>query len=554
MFIGDWMGRGALYWPEALAAVDVAKGDAGRFTYRALNARAEALGGWLREVAGVRPGARVGLVAHNGVEYLDVLFACSKIGALFVPFNWRLHAQELTELVRDTTPDVLFFGGEFRATVAQVKERTGESLRLVHLDKEALPGSTPYAEALAYRPSVRVVNEQVEAEDIFCLLFTGGTTGRSKGARISYRMAAWNALNTLVHEARAGDVTLTHTPMFHTGGLFVYTLPLLTVGGTVVIMRRWDPDELLSLVEREKVTLFFAVPTQYQQLLDSPRFRSTRFSTVRFMTSGGAPLPVPLIQAWQAVHAVPFKQGFGMTEFGPGIFSMGPEFSVSKAGSIGRPNYFIDAKLVDDGGREVPTGEVGELVLKGPSMCSGYFNDEASTREAIDAQGWFHTGDLARKDAEGFFTIAGRKKDMFISGGENVYPLELETVLYEHPAVQQCAVTGVPDAQWGEAGRAFRGAEARHGRLPGGAARAPARAGGALQGAQAGGADGAPPHFTGRQDSEAGAARGRDCLGNPTLIPCRPPAFPPDPRGVTHEEEAAVSGDGVRARIRGLRG
>jgi fatty-acyl-CoA synthase len=158
------------------------------------------------------------------------------------------------------------------------------------------------------------------------------------------------------------------------------------------------------------------------------------------------------------VHSVPFKQGFGMTEFGPGIFSMGPEFAISKAGSIGRPNYFIDARLMDDEGHEVPVGEVGEvgeLVLKGPSMCSGYFNDEAATKEAIDARGWFHTGDLARRDADGFFTIAGRKKDMFISGGENVYPLELETALYEHPAVQQCSVVGVPDAKWGEVGRAF---------------------------------------------------------------------------------------------------
>jgi fatty-acyl-CoA synthase len=197
------------------------------------------------------------------------------------------------------------------------------------------------------------------------------------------------------------------------------------------------------------------VPTQYQQLHDSPRWRATDFSSVRFMTTGGAAMPVPLIQAWQAVHAVPFKQGFGMTEFGPGIFSMGPEFAVSKAGSIGRPNYFIAAKLVDDDGREVPVDEVGELVLKGPSMCSGYFEDEAATREAIDAGGWFHTGDLARKDADGFFTIAGRKKDMFISGGENVYPLELETALYEHAGVQQCSVIGVPDAKWGEVGRAF---------------------------------------------------------------------------------------------------
>jgi len=201
---------------------------------------------------------------------------------------------------------------------------------------------------------------------------------------------------------------------------------MLTSGGTVVLMRRWDADELLRLVEREKVTLFFAVPTQYQQMYDSPRFRTSNLSSVRFVTSGGAPLPVPLIQAWQAVHAVPFKQGFGMTEFGPGIFSMGPEFAVSKAGSIGRPNYFIDARLVDDDGRDVPEGATGELLLKAPSMCS-----------------------------DGFYFINGRKKDMFISGGENVYPLELETALHEHPAVQACSVVGVPDAKWGEVGRAF---------------------------------------------------------------------------------------------------
>jgi fatty-acyl-CoA synthase len=455
MFIGDWMGRGALYWPDHVAVVDTARGDAGRFTYRALNARAEALGGWLRDVAGVQPGERVGLVAHNGVEYLDALFACGKIGAILVPYNWRLHAAELTDLVRAIRPRVLLFGDDFRDAVAQVRERVGDGSRLVALEAQGLPGADAYAAALAHVPAAPVRNDAVSEEDILCLLFTGGTTGRSKGARVSYRMVAWNTLNTLVHEVRPGDVTVTHTPMFHTGGLLVYTVPLLTVGGTVVIMRRWDPEELLALIPREKVTLFFAVPTQYQQLHDSPRFRSTDFSSVRFMTSGGAAMPVPLIQAWQAVHSVPFKQGFGMTEFGPGLFSMGPEFAVSKAGSIGRPNYFIAARLVDDEGREVPVGEVGELLLKGPSMCSGYFEDEAATREAIDADGWLHTGDLAHRDADGFYFIAGRKKDMFISGGENVYPLELESALYEHPAVQQCAVVGVPDAKWGEVGRAF---------------------------------------------------------------------------------------------------
>lgn len=450
------MGRGALYWPEHVAVVDVARGEEGRFTYRRLNERAEALGGWLRDVAGVKPGDRVGLVAHNGVEYLDAFFACGKIGAIFVPFNWRLHAAELAELVRDTAPRVLLFGDEFSEAVAFTRERQGESLRLVALEEKGLPGAERYEEeVLKHQPSARVTHEEVDPEDIICLLFTGGTTGRSKGARISHRMVAWNTLNTLIHEVRPGDVTVTHTPMFHTGGLLVYTVPLLAVGGTVVLMRRWEPELLLSLIQRERVTLFFAVPTQYQQLHDSPSFRTTDFSSVRFMTSGGAPMPVPLIQAWQAVHPVPFKQGFGMTEFGPGVFSMGPEYAVSKAGSIGRPNYHVEARLVDDDGNEVPVGEVGELVLKGPSMFSGYFNDEKATAAAIDARGWFHTGDLARRDADGFFTIAGRKKDMFISGGENVYPLELETALYEHPAVAQCAVVGVPDSKWGEVGRAF---------------------------------------------------------------------------------------------------
>jgi fatty-acyl-CoA synthase len=455
MFIGDWMGRGVMYWPERTAVVDVAKGEAGRFTYRALEARARALAGWLKESAGVSRGDRVGLLAHNGVEYLDVLFACGKLGAVFVPFNWRLHPQELAALVQDTTPKVLLYGPEFRAGMAEVVPLVDGSLRLVHLEGEGLVGSTAYARLLAHVSAAPVSNPQVSEEDTLCLLFTGGTTGRSKGARVSYRMVAWNTLNTLLHEVRPGDTTLTHTPMFHTGGLLVYTLPLLTCGGKVVVMKRWDAEEMLSLVERERVTLFFAVPTQYQQMLESPRFPTTDFSSVRFVTSGGAPLPVPLLEAWQKVHPVPFKQGFGMTEFGPGLFSMDPEYAVSKAGSIGRPNYFVDARLVDDDGNEVPEGQVGELVLKGPSMCSGYYNDAAATAAAVSADGWFHTGDLARRDSDGFFYIAGRRKDMFISGGENVYPLELENVLYEHPAVATCAVVGVPDPKWGEVGRAF---------------------------------------------------------------------------------------------------
>jgi fatty-acyl-CoA synthase len=292
-------------------------------------------------------------------------------------------------------------------------------------------------------------------EDILCLLGTGGTTGLPKSAMISHRMVAYNALTTMIHELMPGDVTVIHTPMFHTGGLLVYALPLLLSGGKVLIMRKWDAAELLRLIERERVTMFFCVPTQYQMLLDTPSFAKTSFSSVRFVTSGGAPLPVPLIHAFRQVHDIPFKQGFGMTEFGPGCFSMGAEYAHSKAGSIGRPNAFVAARVVDEDGHDLPIGQAGELLLKGPAMFSGYFEDESATRSAICDSGWFHTGDIARTDAEGFFYIVDRKKDMFISGGENVYPVEIERALYEHPAVKQCAVIGIADEKWGQVGRAF---------------------------------------------------------------------------------------------------
>lgn len=455
MYIGDWMGRAALYWPDRLAVVDTAKGAAGRFTYRQLNERANRLANWLRNEAGLEKGERVGMVALNGVEYLDAFFACGKLGAIFVPFNWRLHPRELAELINLTTPRVLLYSDEFKDAIAQLQPLCASVTHYLHLEGNGIPGSQLYETTLFASSAHPVTTESIHEEDIICLLFTGGTTGLPKAAQISYRMIAWNTLNTIIHELERDDVTITHTPMFHTGGLLVYTLPLLTLGGTVILLRRWDPERMLELIEQERVTMFFCVPTQYQQLLQSPRFKTTDFSSVRFLTSGGAPLPVSLIENWRAIHDIPFKQGFGMTEFGPGIFSMGPEFAITKAGSIGRPNYFVEAQLVDENNRPVPLGAVGELVLRGPTMFSGYFNNPQATAEAIDEKGWFHTGDLARMDEDGFYYIVDRKKDMFISGGENVYPTEIERALYAHPAVAQCAVIGVPDTKWGEVGAAF---------------------------------------------------------------------------------------------------
>src|SRR5512146_1552779 len=307
-YIGDSLGRASAYWPERLAVVDVAKGDAGRFTYAALDERANRLAGWLRAEANVGRGDRVAMIAHNGVEYVDAYFACGKLGATFVPFNWRLHPLELEKLFGNVRPRALLFSSDFAASVEHLQKSGSAVPRVLHLDGQGAAGSVDYASALSRTPAQPHCCAELDPEDIACLLFTGGTTGLPKGARLSHRMVAWNTLNTMVHELRSDDVTITHTPMFHTGGLLVYTVPLLIAGGTVVILRKWDPDEFLRTIEREKVTFFFCVPTQYLQLADSPLFQKTRFSSVRFMTPGGALRPAPLIRRWQAVHDGPIKQ------------------------------------------------------------------------------------------------------------------------------------------------------------------------------------------------------------------------------------------------------
>ena len=235
-------------------------------------------------------------------------------------------------------------------------------------------------------------------------------------------------------------------------GLFVYTLPQVIFGGTTIIIPQFKPELVLNLIEREKVTVFAGVPTMYQMLTQAENWAEADLSTLRFCTSGGAPLPVPLVEQYTREKHIRFKQGFGMTEFGPGIFALAPEDAIRKAGSIGRPNFYVEAAIMDDDKNFLGPNEVGELVLKGPSYCSVYFNNVEATTQALDEMGFFHTGDLARYDDEGYFYIVDRKKDMFISGGENVYPVEIEKVIYQHPAVLMCAVVGMPDPKWGEIG------------------------------------------------------------------------------------------------------
>ncbi|MCB0244577.1 MAG: long-chain fatty acid--CoA ligase [Anaerolineae bacterium] len=458
MYIGDTLGRREIYSPDKLAIIDAGKRPELRLTWREWNRRVNRLANWLHDEAGVGKGDRVAILARDGIEHLDLLYACGKLGAISTPLNWRLHPRELAGLIELTTPKVLLFSDDFRDAVAQIRltihHQPSTINHFIHLEGPGLPFSQEYQSTIDQSTDRPVTCETLTEEDIACLLFTGGTTGLPKGAQISHRQICWNVLNTVIHDLTHDDIYLCVFPLFHAGGLFAYMSSQVVFGNTSVLTRQFDPAQVLDLIEREGVTVFAAVPTMYQMLTTAPNWATADMSSLRFCTSGGAPLPVPLVEQYTREKGIRFKQGFGMTEYGPGLFALPPEDAIRKAGSIGRPNFFIDVRVVDDDNRPLGPNEVGELLLKGPSGSSGYWQNPQASAAVIDDDGWFHTGDLVYHDDEWYFYVVDRKKDMFISGGENVYPAEIEQVLYRHPAVAMCAVIGVPDPRWGEVGLA----------------------------------------------------------------------------------------------------
>ena len=458
MYIGDYLGRREIYSPDKLAIIDYSKTPEWRLTYRQWNERVKRLANWLHEAANIQKGDRVAILARDGIEHLDCLYACGKLGAIHTALNWRLHWREQVGIIENTQPQVLLYSDDFKASVAEVENAIRHKpyaiRHYLHIEGDGIPGSLHFESALQQSPATPVTCETLEAEDIACLLFTGGTTGLPKAAQISHRQICWNVLNTVIHDLTHNDIYLCVYPLFHAGGLFAYMSSQVIFGNTSVLTRQFDPAQVLELIERERVTVFAGVPTMYQMLTQAPNWKTADLSSLRFCTSGGAPLPVPLVEQYTREKGIRFKQGFGMTEFGPGLFALSPEDAIRKAGSIGRPNFFVDVRVVDDDNQPLGPNQVGELVLKGPSACSGYFNDPEASQAVMDEEGWFHTGDLVRCDEDWYFTVVDRKKDMFISGGENVYPVEIEKVLYQHPAVHMCAVVGLPDPKWGEVGLA----------------------------------------------------------------------------------------------------
>jgi fatty-acyl-CoA synthase len=451
MISGDLLEERARLSPEKTALVYVPTGE--RFTYAELNRRAIRCAEFLTCDLELQMGDRVGILAQNCVEFIETFFAAAKTGVVLVPLNYRLTAHELEHIVQDSGMRALLFEAQYAQIVAALMVSC-KLERTACLDGE-VAGSLDYKKLSEARPGEDWQDARCGPETTWCLLYTSGTTGKPKGVIIPHRMVLWNGYNTaLSWQLRDTDVAPIITPLCHAGGVGVFLTSLFAVGGTVVLHRGFDASEVWRQIESEHSTLLMAVPTMYKMLMDAPEFATADLSSVRWMICGGAPLPLYIVEAYQK-RGIVFKQGYGLTEVGVNCFTMSEEDSRRKLGSIGKPMMFTEARLIDSSGAQVPAGEVGELCLRGPHVCNGYWNNPEATAAALDEDAWWHTGDTARMDSEGFFYIAGRAKDMFISGGVNVYPAEIEGELLMHPTVQDAAVIGTPHSTWGEIGVAF---------------------------------------------------------------------------------------------------
>lgn len=420
MSLGHWLAKWNLFATDQVALVD---GDSGeRWTYGDFYHRSMARAQWLRDVHEIGPGDRVAWTEKNRMEFFEVFFACARLGAILVPINWRLAKPEVDWILQNAGAKLVI-----------------DDSNLVQL---TLTEEVPEIPAARVEDSTPVM-----------ILYTSGTTGRPKGALLTHGSITANSLNTTIAcDLRSSDSTITYTPLFHTGAVNVLSLPLFHRGAKVVLTKQFDPEQILTLIEKEQISILFGVPTTFEMIRDCKSFRQTDFSSVRFSLCGGAPCPIDLIHDY-AEQEVVFRQGYGLTEVGPNCFSLPPEDAIRKAGTVGFPVMHCEAKIVDSLGQDCPVGAVGELWLRGPHVCGGYWNNPEATSAALN-DGWWATGDLFKVDEDGYFKVVGRKKEMFISGGENVYPAEVEAAILRLPEVKEVTVFGVEDHRWGEVGMA----------------------------------------------------------------------------------------------------
>jgi fatty-acyl-CoA synthase len=464
---GDWSGRRASLSPDRTAIID--ETDDAAYTYGDLDERANRTARFLSDL-GVDADDRVALVSRNRVEAFDLFFATGKIGALLAPMSYRLAPPELAELFDLVRPELLVIESPFVERVEHALARSDAEPEVRELETDDPAGGWDvYSQGLSDDASPVPIAERA-LDDPHLLLHTGGSTGVPKETTITHGSLYWNSFNTITAWGlRPDDVAPMVFPVFHTGGWNVLSLPFFNIGATITIDREVEPGRVLRQVDRRNATVLVAVPAVLRAMARHDEWDETDLSSLRFVKSGGGPCRDAIVQLWRN-RDVDISQGYGLTECGPNNFAMPDDPAPEKVETVGKPVMHTDVRVVDEEGTVLQSGEIGELELSGPHAAAGYWRNPEATAETFgenqapesadpetdgrSAGRWVSTGDLATRDEDGYYRIEGRKKNMFVSGGENVYPPEVEDVIADHPAVAEVVVVGVPDEQWGTVGKA----------------------------------------------------------------------------------------------------
>ena len=450
MNVGNWIRKRSILSPNKTAIIF----EDQKITYSEINERVNRLANALLN-RGIKKGDRVAALLYNCPQFLEVYFALAKIGAIFVTLNFRLAPRELLYMIENSGTSFLIFDQAFSEGIDSIRPSLSiKENNFVCVGNDKPKWAQGYEEFLkqgsAFEPQVE---EEIDLEHPQMIMYTSGTTGIPKGALLPHRKTFYNTFNAVLYfDLTSKDVMLVVMPLFHSGGLNIAAVPTLYTGGTIVIQKSFDPKQTLSLIEKHKITLAMLVPTMLNFMLKRANLDDYDLSSIRTLMVGGEPIPLTLIKAYMD-RGIPIRQVFGQTETSI-LLWLSEEDAIRKIGSVGKPVFHSEVRVVNKKGEDVAPKEVGEIIVKGPVQMLGYWNDPKQTAETI-RDGWLHTGDLATVDEEGFVYIVDREKDMYISGGENVYPAEIERVLGEHPKILEVAVIGVPDEKWGEVGKAL---------------------------------------------------------------------------------------------------
>ena len=449
--IGSWLQRRR---PKSGDKTALIAGDR-KLSYEQIADRSCRLANALRD-RGVAKGDRVAYLGENHPAFLETLFACGQLGAIFVPLNTRHAPPEIRFQLDDCSAAVLIHAEDLGSTARAAAAGTALTRLIAVGDKAAAAegaAAEDYEDVVA-AGSAEPLDEPVTLDDGAMILYTSGTTGSPKGALLTHGNITWNCINVITDfDFCSTDVALMISPMFHVASLDMGVLPTLLKGGTVILEPRFDPQRTLQLIERHRVTTISGVPTTYQMLCEHPEWPTSDISSLNKLTCGGSAVPLRVLEAYET-RGLRFSNGYGMTETAPGATTLPASRSRDKAGSSGLPHFFTAVRIADPDGRPVQQGTVGEIQIKGPNVIREYWNRPDATAGSYDDGGWFKSGDMGYQDQDGFVFVSDRLKDMIISGGENIYPAEVEQAIAEIEAVGSVAVIGVPDEKWGEVPRA----------------------------------------------------------------------------------------------------